>query len=444
MGVLKRIIKLCICMFVVIMCSFSANATTLYRTGDYLINQSGLLAPISCVKWTGYTVSQVKTENHGPAYFYDASDNAYTYSSTAAANTYNAEVQIQSIDTNIGLASEANLYSYPFVSYNTNKTIPQGTYHVTKQAGMFFYVDAGGYQGWVKDIATTTTPNDTGFLTDDKAIDVTINRYLIPDEYRDGEKMVPTYITIHNTANTSSSATALSHAKYLYNEYNRGTTANWHFTVDQSSIYQQLPTNEIGYHAGDSKLSGNTSSIGIEICENQGANMKSAETNAAKLAASLLCKYNLDISRLKRHYDWTGKDCPHNLINMIGGSMGWSAFTQLVSAYINQIKTGTVVNASSTTNTPSKTNTVKAPKKETITSLKAGKKKLTVKYKKISGCSYQVSVKKSGSSWKYYSTSATSKTVTGLSRKKKYSVRVRAKKSDKYGSWSTTRTVKVK
>ena len=84
------------------------------------------------------------------------------------------------------------------------------------------------------------------------------------------------------------------------------------------------------------------------------------------------------------------------------------------------------------------------PKKVTLTSIKAGKKKITVKYKKVSGCTYQIGAKQSGKGWKYYNTSGTSKTIKGLESKKKYSIKVRAKKSGKYGSWSTTKTVKVK
>jgi N-acetylmuramoyl-L-alanine amidase len=46
-----------------------------------------------------------------------------------------------------------------------------------------------------------------------------------------------------------------------------------HFTVDQTSTYQSLPTNERGEHA-DYDGPGNRSSIGIEMCVNRGNDSK--------------------------------------------------------------------------------------------------------------------------------------------------------------------------
>lgn len=56
------------------------------------------------------------------------------------------------------------------------------------------------------------------------------------------------------------------HARY---EKNPETPTSWHFTVDEKEIYQHLPLNENGWHAGDGGT-GNRKSIGIEICENDG------------------------------------------------------------------------------------------------------------------------------------------------------------------------------
>ena len=94
------------------------------------------------------------------------------------------------------------------------------------------------------------------------------------------------------------------------------------------------------------------------------------------------------------------------------------------------------------------------PKKGTISSLKSSaKKKMTVKWKTISGSvtKYQVRYRVKGTSkWttKTYSSSTKSKTITGLKSGKTYQVQVRAYKTvngEKYcGSWSSTKTVKVK
>lgn len=91
------------------------------------------------------------------------------------------------------------------------------------------------------------------------------------------------------------------------------------------------------------------------------------------------------------------------------------------------------------------------PKKVTISSAKSTTKtKLTVKYKKATGASgYQIAYKKKGTSkWYYKYTTKTSYTLSKLSRKKYYYVKVRAYKTvgktKKYGSYSSTKTVKIK
>ncbi|MFP3398696.1 N-acetylmuramoyl-L-alanine amidase, partial [Brevibacterium sp. SIMBA_078] len=80
-----------------------------------------------------------------------------------------------------------------------------------------------------------------------------------------GNYMKPLYITVHNTANTAKGANAASHASFVKRS---STGVSWHYTVDDSVIYQHLPLNENGWHAGDGRGTGNMKSIGIEICEN--------------------------------------------------------------------------------------------------------------------------------------------------------------------------------
>ncbi len=90
------------------------------------------------------------------------------------------------------------------------------------------------------------------------------------------------------------------------------------------------------------------------------------------------------------------------------------------------------------------------PKKVSTPTLKAGKKSITVKYKKVTGASgYQIAYQKSGSkSWTYTTVSSASKTLTKLTSKKNYKVKVRAYKTVSgkkyYGTYSATKTVKVK
>jgi N-acetylmuramoyl-L-alanine amidase CwlA len=54
-------------------------------------------------------------------------------------------------------------------------------------------------------------------------------------------------ITIHDTANTGSTATAKMHANLQTNGY----SASWHFTVDEDGAYQSIPLDEVAHHAGD-------------------------------------------------------------------------------------------------------------------------------------------------------------------------------------------------
>ena len=91
------------------------------------------------------------------------------------------------------------------------------------------------------------------------------------------------------------------------------------------------------------------------------------------------------------------------------------------------------------------------PAKCKTPSVKAGKKKMTVKWKKLGGGSqtYQIYVLKKGTKKaKYYTSTKTSKTIKKLAKKKTYSVKIRSYKkiSGKtyYGTWSGIKKVKIK
>ena len=60
------------------------------------------------------------------------------------------------------------------------------------------------------------------------------------------------YITVHDTANNSTSANAKMHAQYAYNGSGNSETS-WHYSVDESCIYHQIPDEEVAYHAGDGR-----------------------------------------------------------------------------------------------------------------------------------------------------------------------------------------------
>ncbi len=134
---------------------------------------------------------------------------------------------------------------------------------------------------------------------------------------RPGYNLNPIYITIHETANTSAGADAEMHARYVKNP---STAASWHFTVDDGqTIYQHLPLNENGWHAGDGGSgTGNRQSIGIEICVNRDGDFQQAMRNAAQLTRQLMDQFNIPVDRVVPHQRWSGKRCPANIINAGG------------------------------------------------------------------------------------------------------------------------------
>ncbi|OLP66084.1 N-acetylmuramoyl-L-alanine amidase CwlH precursor [Bacillus pumilus] len=129
---------------------------------------------------------------------------------------------------------------------------------------------------------------------------------------RPGNYMKPSYITVHNTANTSKGADAASHASFVKRS---STAVSWHYTVDENCIYQHLPLNENGWHAGDGRGNGNMKSIGIEICENNDGNFEKAVENAQWLIRQLMHEHGISLSNIVPHKHWSGKECPRKLLN---------------------------------------------------------------------------------------------------------------------------------
>ena len=131
---------------------------------------------------------------------------------------------------------------------------------------------------------------------------------IIPKSYdkaRPGFPMKAEYITVHNTANPG--ATARQNADYVVNQ---NGYKSWHFTVGNGEIYQHLPINEVGWHAGDGEEGeGNRKSIGIEIAEVYGA-----DRTAVKFIAELLKTLNISIDKVVPHRNWSGKNCPRLIL----------------------------------------------------------------------------------------------------------------------------------
>lgn len=142
---------------------------------------------------------------------------------------------------------------------------------------------------------------------------------------RPGIKMKPKYITIHETDNTGKGADAEAHANLQYNGNSR--QASWHFTVDGNEIWQSLPTNEVGWHAGNSK--GNMESVAIEICVNSDGDYQKAVRMAAELTKYLMNTLMIPLGNVVQHNHWSGKHCPRHLRDGDKG-LNWDSFIGLV------------------------------------------------------------------------------------------------------------------
>ncbi|MCF8019014.1 MAG: N-acetylmuramoyl-L-alanine amidase [Vallitaleaceae bacterium] len=140
-------------------------------------------------------------------------------------------------------------------------------------------------------------------------------------------KMVPKYITVHNTGNSKANARQNS----TYVDTATGYVS-WHFTVDDKDIFQELPLNETAWHAGDSRGQGNMASIGIEICEHIGIDWEQAKANAVYLIRTLMRDFNIPIERVVPHQKWSGKYCPRKILDE-----GWDKFIDLIKSEDNAI-----------------------------------------------------------------------------------------------------------
>lgn len=247
------------------------------------------------------------------------------------------------------LLRDCKVYTFPFNNHKSSEVLPKGKYVVTKESLDFIeLIMPDGRRCWVNPQYTDNTyqfiaANQGYFEAFKSSLDVTqvngvpIKQMMMPirEDKRTGFAMQPKYVTIHNTANGGAGANAYSHANAQIND--RRTYVSWHYTVDNNEIYQSIPMNEVAYHAGDGTMIGNSTSIGIEICENSDGNYAQAERNAAYLTARILYENGLPANAVRMHKDWSGKNCAHNIIEGTKGTMGWSAFLALVQQEYNRI-----------------------------------------------------------------------------------------------------------
>ena len=163
------------------------------------------------------------------------------------------------------------------------------------------------------------------------------SKYSVKSPY----SMTPKYITIHNTSNSAPAQNEISYMK------NNNNATSYHVCVDEKYVIQAIPFNRNAWHAGDGASgTGNRYSIGIEIARSTGdINLfKQAEQNCAMYVAQLLKNYGWGIDRVKRHKDWSGKQCPHLTMEL-----GWTRFLNMIQKELDKLngKTTTTTVSSS-------------------------------------------------------------------------------------------------
>lgn len=138
------------------------------------------------------------------------------------------------------------------------------------------------------------------------------------------------YITLHNTYNDAS---AENEIQYMINN---SQEVSYHFAVDDKEVVQGIPTDRNAWAAGDGNGPGNRKSIHIEICYSKsgGAKYKAAEALAIKFTAQLLHERGWGIDRVKKHQDWSGKYCPHRILN----EGRWQSVLNAIQLELNELK----------------------------------------------------------------------------------------------------------
>lgn len=147
---------------------------------------------------------------------------------------------------------------------------------------------------------------------------VTASKYSLKCPY----VMTPVGLCVHNTANDASAKNEIS-----YMVSNTSQTS-FHFAVDDVEVWQGLPLDRNGWHAGDGASGqGNRKHIGIEICYSKsgGEKFTKAESNAIDLIVQLLKERNWNTNQVKKHQDFSGKYCPHRTLDL-----GWERFINTI------------------------------------------------------------------------------------------------------------------
>ncbi|MBQ8697251.1 MAG: N-acetylmuramoyl-L-alanine amidase [Clostridia bacterium] len=137
--------------------------------------------------------------------------------------------------------------------------------------------------------------------------------------------MTPTRVVVHNTSNDAS---AYNEIRYMHRN---GAQVSFHYAVDDVGAVQGIDLGRNAWHAGDGGSGvGNRQGIAVEICYSKsgGKRFRRSVCNGAALVHRLITERGWGLDRVTAHRDYSGKHCPHRILD----EYGFSAFRSLVAA----------------------------------------------------------------------------------------------------------------
>ena len=143
-------------------------------------------------------------------------------------------------------------------------------------------------------------------------------------------------VVIHYVGNPGTTAHANRNYFESLSSGQEGTYASSHFIVGlEGEVIQCIPLTEVAYASNER----NADTVSIEVCHPDETGEFSPVTydRAVELTAWLCVRFKLDPeTRVIRHYDVTGKECPRYYVEH---PEAWDAFRADVSAAIKELET---------------------------------------------------------------------------------------------------------
>ena len=145
----------------------------------------------------------------------------------------------------------------------------------------------------------------------------------------------PKGIAVHNTYND---APAVNEVAYMQRN---SDYVSFHAAIDDKEVIECLPFERSCFATGDgANGEGNINYLSFEICYSKsgGAKYNQAEENAVWYIAKVMNDYEFPMSELKKHQDFSGKNCPHRILE----EKRWESFVDRVRWCREQLKNETV------------------------------------------------------------------------------------------------------